>query len=198
MTPDVGTLWHVPLVGQVGPEHPILSRVLRVYQGPGGLALVEVANINGQPVPRSVPAWDFAARAQPFVPKVHPKRHRQSKTMSLRELRRELAREPALEPELRAALEAERPRVRAECVDGPRPCPWVSCRHHLALEVTPGGGLMEVLQLEPGVQSCSLDVAEDGGHTLEGVADLLRVTRERVRQIEAVALSKLKHRRFER
>lgn len=25
-----------------------------------------------------------------------------------------------------------RPRTRGECVDGPRPCPWVDCRHHLA------------------------------------------------------------------
>ena len=28
-----------------------------------------------------------------------------------------------------------RPLTRAECKDGPRPCPWVSCRHHLLLEV---------------------------------------------------------------
>lgn len=28
-----------------------------------------------------------------------------------------------------------RPRTRAQCQDGPRPCPWVACRHHLLLEV---------------------------------------------------------------
>lgn len=28
-----------------------------------------------------------------------------------------------------------RPRTRAECADSPRPCPWVSCRHHLAIEL---------------------------------------------------------------
>lgn len=29
----------------------------------------------------------------------------------------------------------QRPRTRAECIDGPRPCPWASCRHHLLLEI---------------------------------------------------------------
>lgn len=29
----------------------------------------------------------------------------------------------------------KRPTKRSECIDGPRPCPWVSCRHHLLLEV---------------------------------------------------------------
>ncbi len=38
-------------------------------------------------------------------------------------------------PELADAYRAPRPRTRAECIDGPRPCPWVSCRHHLALDV---------------------------------------------------------------
>lgn len=28
-----------------------------------------------------------------------------------------------------------RPRTRAECVDAPRPCPFVGCRYHLALDV---------------------------------------------------------------
>jgi hypothetical protein len=28
-----------------------------------------------------------------------------------------------------------RPRTRGDCVDGPRPCPWVGCRYHLALDV---------------------------------------------------------------
>lgn len=32
-------------------------------------------------------------------------------------------------------LEIQRPLTRADCVDGPRPCPWVGCRHHLLIEV---------------------------------------------------------------
>lgn len=32
---------------------------------------------------------------------------------------------------------SDRPRTRGECANGPRPCPWVSCRYHLLLEVKP-------------------------------------------------------------
>lgn len=42
--------------------------------------------------------------------------------------------------------------------------------------------------------SCVLDVAALGGLTLEEVGDILGVTRERVRQIEHIALRKLKKR----
>ncbi len=34
-----------------------------------------------------------------------------------------------------------RPSTRAECADAPRPCPWVSCRFNLALEVTAAGSI---------------------------------------------------------
>jgi len=30
-----------------------------------------------------------------------------------------------------------RPRTRRDCEDGPRPCPWLSCRHHLIGVTTP-------------------------------------------------------------
>lgn len=36
---------------------------------------------------------------------------------------------------IRALLNIPRPRTRADCLDGPRPCPWVACRHHLLFEV---------------------------------------------------------------
>lgn len=32
-------------------------------------------------------------------------------------------------------LSIDRPRTRGECIDGPRPCPWVSCSKHLLLDV---------------------------------------------------------------
>lgn len=89
-----------------------------------------------------------------------------------------------------AAL-TDRPRTRGDCVDGPRPCPWVSCRHHLGIEVTPAGGLKlvrpdrEPWELE---QTCSLDVADAGEHTLDVVGRLTNVTRERTRQIEAAGV----------
>lgn len=93
------------------------------------------------------------------------------------------------------------PRVRVECAPGAgvgRPCPWVSCRHHLYVEVSETLGSVkyvhpgrEVAELE---QTCSLDVADEGGATLERVGALLNITRERVRQIEVRALLKVRRR----
>ena len=44
---------------------------------------------------------------------------------------------------------------------------------------------------EQGPASCALDIADRGGATLEQVGDALGIVRERVRQIETVALAKL-------
>lgn len=42
--------------------------------------------------------------------------------------------------------------------------------------------------------TCSLDVAEDGPNDLETIADLMSMSRERVRQVQDMALIKLKKR----
>lgn len=112
-----------------------------------------------------------------------------TKTLS----RRALAKgEEDLDAELREEVERQRPRTRADCVAGPRPCPFVSCRHHLYLDVTPFGSLKlnfpdkEVWELE---ESCALDVAEQGGATMARVGQLLSVTRSRVEQLERQALA---------
>lgn len=79
-----------------------------------------------------------------------------------------------------------RPRTRDEC-PASRPCPWVSCRHHLYLDVSPGGAIkinFPDIGVEEMSESCALDVAAEGPHALEEVGALLNVTRERVRQIE--------------
>ncbi|MBI5482454.1 MAG: DNA-binding protein [Deltaproteobacteria bacterium] len=89
-----------------------------------------------------------------------------------------------------------RPLSRAECEDGPRPCPYVSCKHHLYLDVNPETGSIKLNfpHLEPWemVESCSLDVAERGGITLEEVGTIVNLTRERVRQVEVRATTKLR------
>lgn len=90
--------------------------------------------------------------------------------------------------------DVERPRTRGDCQDGPRPCPWVSCRHHLYADTLPSGNLKlnfpdkEPWELE---HTCSLDIADDGGTSLEQVGVALNLVRERVRQIEVIALVKL-------
>jgi hypothetical protein len=88
----------------------------------------------------------------------------------------------------------QRPRTRAECINGPRPCPFVSCEHHLYLDVSSNGNLkLNFPDIEPGdlVESCALDVAERGGATLEQVGEIMNLTRERVRQIEVRAFARL-------
>lgn len=95
---------------------------------------------------------------------------------------------------------AERPKTRAECVGGERPCPWVSCRHHLYLDVNDRGGLIlnfpdieddEARDMGELKDTCALDVADRGGETLEGVGERMNFTRERTRQVEVMAAAKI-------
>jgi hypothetical protein len=90
-----------------------------------------------------------------------------------------------------------KPHTRGECASVPRPCPYVSCAMHLYLDTTPAGNVrVNFPDLEPDEMdpdgSCALDVADKGESVLERVGELLNVTRERVRQIEARALSRLR------
>lgn len=89
-----------------------------------------------------------------------------------------------------------RPRTRVDCADLDRPCPFVSCRHHLYLDVNPDTGTIKLNfpGLEPHElrETCSLDVADRDGVTLEEIGRILNLTRERVRQIETRALLKVK------
>ncbi|MEO6777787.1 MAG: sigma factor-like helix-turn-helix DNA-binding protein [Kofleriaceae bacterium] len=97
-----------------------------------------------------------------------------------------------------ATLRADRPQTRAECQHEQRPCPWVSCKHHLYLDVNPRTGSIKrnFPDLEPWEleHTCALDVADDGGHTLEEVGDITNLTRERIRQLELRGLVELRGR----
>lgn len=117
-------------------------------------------------------------------------------TTSRRELRRLLKREPLSDEDLALLreLDVTRPRTREECVAGERPCPFVSCKYHLYLDVTPTGSIklnFPDAELHELTETCALDVAERGGVTLEEVGTLFNLTRERVRQVEARAAAHL-------
>jgi hypothetical protein len=95
---------------------------------------------------------------------------------------------------LHAALQYWRPHTRADCAHVARPCPYVSCRFNLYLDVLPSGNIkLNFPDLEPDelAVSCALDVAEAGGSKRETIADLMNLTRERLRQIELRVLAKL-------
>lgn len=116
-----------------------------------------------------------------------------SHVLTRRDMMKGLEEERALFPE----TGYYKPRTRAECVEGERPCPYVSCRHHLYLDVMETGSLKlnfpdrDVDELG---ETCSLDVADRGGETLEDVGDLMNISKERIRQVEAELLVLLKHR----
>jgi hypothetical protein len=92
--------------------------------------------------------------------------------------------------------EAERPQTRAECQGSPRPCPWVSCAHHLYLDINPTSGAIKLnfphLEVWEMKETCALDVADKGGITLEEVGEILNLTRERIRQVEVRGLGKMR------
>ena len=83
-----------------------------------------------------------------------------------------------------------RPRTRGECRRARRPCPWLGCRYHLGLELTEAGSIY-YRDLGEMRDTCALDVADRGEHTLQQVGDLLGVTREAIRQIIHVRLREL-------
>lgn len=98
-------------------------------------------------------------------------------------------------PRIHYPLDVVRPVTRGDCKDGIRPCPWAGCRHNLYLDVHDRfGGLklnfphLEVDELHP---SCALDVADQGGAILEEVGAAMNLTRERVRQLEQMALDRV-------
>ncbi len=101
-----------------------------------------------------------------------------------------------------------RPKTRGDCLPGgcneARPCPWVSCAHHLYLSVTAKGSLTldhGDVEVDALTDTCALDIAErsrprtndgvDADHhaTLDEIGRAVGVTRARARQIIDDALA---------
>lgn len=68
------------------------------------------------------------------------------------------------------------PLTRGDCVNGPRPCPHVTCVHHM-LDAT---------------ETCMLDVTDQGELSLQAVGNIFGISKERVQQIEERAMAKLR------
>lgn len=120
------------------------------------------------------------------------KRDVRARTISVKRMtKRELEIGRLLYPE----TDYDKPRSRQECLEGPRPCPFVSCKHHLYIDVSPRTGAIKLnfpdLEVWEMGESCALDVADRGGTTLEDVGAIMNLTRERIRQVEVKALAKL-------
>jgi hypothetical protein len=140
-------------------------------------------------------ALDEAPAEEP-KPKRRGRRKRRersrARTISIRRLSKtELNRGRMLYPE----TDYWKPKVRSDCVDMERPCPYVSCKYHLYIDVHPVRGSIKLnfpdLEVWEMTETCALDVADQGGITLEEVGEIMNLTRERVRQVETAGLGKL-------
>lgn len=89
----------------------------------------------------------------------------------------------------------ERPACRSECRDLSRPCPYVTCRYHLLVDIGSDGRLLKMREfdendpdsiaaaIEEMDETCALDVADRGGVTSVRVADLVGIRRQGVEEI---------------
>jgi hypothetical protein len=151
------------------------------------------------PFPEPVARGETEELPQPEVAKirmrVRPSRDGRfrSKTIAPKRLTRD---EKRLADVLDYPEDIERPMTRLDCQSMPRPCPFVSCEHHLYLDVNPESGAIKLnfphLEVWEMAETCSLDVADRGGITLEEVGAILNLTRERIRQVEVRGLYKIR------
>ena len=115
-----------------------------------------------------------------------------ARTISIRRLSKtELNRGRELYPE----ADYWRPKMRGECAEMERPCPFVACKYHLYIDVHPVRGSIKInfpdVEVWEMTDTCALDIADRGGITLEEVGQIMNLTRERVRQLETQGLAKL-------
>lgn len=102
-------------------------------------------------------------------------------------------------PPVRLPVVHQRPRTRGDCLEGgvnaQRPCPWVSCKYHLLINVNDENGAVEEMAPSPDKlpHTCALDVAEITDATgrqviLRSLEPCFGVHRERIRQLELRAI----------
>ncbi len=128
------------------------------------------------------------------------KRSVRAKTISIKRISKGLL---AAERENDPAANVRRlPLVRGICAPGDGICPFITCKHHLFLDVSPKTGSIKfnfpdlieedgTIRFEEMPATCVLDVADNGPITLEKTGEILNMTRERVRQVDCRAMAKL-------
>ncbi len=188
------------LARAIGMTQTVLSNFLHCRQNVSTKIATRIAAYLGEPLidllGGEVPAAPVVVYRQPTremirARRVHPTR---AKTVSmvrfpLRKLRL-LAQQYPEDPR------PLRPKTRGDCEQGQRPCPFMSCRYHLFLDVSPTTGAIKMnfpdLDFDEIKDTCALDRADDGGLALEEVGEVMNCTRERIRQIETTALRRVR------
>lgn len=179
------------------PSPPVRERRRDMFRRPLGIDRVPFRM--PARAPAEVPPTDDIPEAPLSREQLRSRRARdvRARTIPVRRItRRELELGRALYPE-DEHVDLTRPKTRAECAAVPRPCPFVSCAHHLYLDVSARTGSIKLNfpDLEPDElpadASCVLDVSDRDGETLQRVGNIMNLTRERVRQVEVKGLAKL-------
>ena len=160
-----------------------------IFPTAAALALDPSADVEGEVAAEGVDGEEAVTREQR---RSRRKRDVRARTISVKRMtKRELEIGRLLYPE----SDFDKPRSRAECTEGPRPCPVVSCKHHLYIDVSPRTGAIKLnfpdLEVWEMNETCALDVSDRGGTTLEEVGAIMNLTRERIRQVEVKGLAKL-------
>ena len=78
-----------------------------------------------------------------------------------------------------------KPSCRAQCKEGQRPCPWISCKHHLIwvdpkIKKLSDDDILKAISEMP--ETCVLDIADEGGTTLNRIGKILKYSKHACRQ----------------
>lgn len=118
-------------------------------------------------------------------------------TLSMKRFsKRELERVRLETPE----CEVARPQTRGDCLPGganeERPCPFVSCKYHLYMDVSQLVGSIKLnfpgLEIHELPETCALDVADREGANIDEIGVVMNLTRQAVGLVEIKARRKLR------